>query len=137
MLYVLSLMNCVQYPSLNLLVQDNASSSDTLPRSPPVPWFKGSILCNTAKVDTEQHADLVLSYKNRLPQLSLANGLCLGDVPLKTCQLNFTEKILIACYCHNCCIVRRVHKGGYKPHANTGICSTCCTATDCTTNAQV
>lgn len=84
----------------------------------------GPVLCDEGirTVDGSRHCDIcqscLFALRNRaLPQLALANGRWLGAVPVELRELNFMEKVLIARYRHNCCIIR-VHKGGYKLRAN-------------------
>lgn len=52
-----------------------------------------------------------------LPRKALANGMWLGDVPIELQRLNFVEKLLVARYRHNVCVVR-VAKGQRKMFAN-------------------
>jgi hypothetical protein len=55
--------------------------------------------------------------KNRTPDLALANGLWLGEVPPELQNLRFAEKMLIARYRHNKCIVI-VKSGMHKMCSN-------------------
>lgn len=43
--------------------------------------------------------------RKRLPVVSLANGLCMGDVPPELQDLNFMERTMIALYRHNICVL--------------------------------
>ena len=55
--------------------------------------------------------------KQTLPDVSLANGLWLGDVPPELSRLNFVEKLMVACYRHNVCVIT-VGVGQRKMRAN-------------------
>ncbi|KAJ3551659.1 hypothetical protein NM688_g4576 [Phlebia brevispora] len=55
--------------------------------------------------------------RRTVPNIALANGLWVGEVPECLARLNFVEKLVVARYRHNACIVK-VHKGGYKMSAN-------------------
>lgn len=55
--------------------------------------------------------------RRSLPQLSLANGLWIGDVPEVVRNLRFVEKLVVARYRHNVCLAKVV-KGGHKLSAN-------------------
>ncbi|EIW58461.1 uncharacterized protein TRAVEDRAFT_93495, partial [Trametes versicolor FP-101664 SS1] len=62
--------------------------------------------------------DCLAALQNgRLPRLSLANGLWVGDVPEELRRLNFIEKLLVAVERHNVCVAK-VTKGQYKMTAN-------------------
>lgn len=83
------------------------------------------ILCKEAIVEKDGKAQVcvcVTCYnslsRKRLPLLALANGIWLGEVPDELKELNFVEKLLVARYRHNVCVVR-VSKGGQrKLHGN-------------------
>ncbi|EPS97382.1 hypothetical protein FOMPIDRAFT_1128451 [Fomitopsis schrenkii] len=51
---------------------------------------------------------------HRLPRRALANGLWIGDIPPPLQALSFVEKILVAKYRHNACVVE-VHQGNGAP----------------------
>ena len=55
--------------------------------------------------------------KERIPPLSLANGLWIGEVPTELSGLSFAEKMTITRVRHNACIVR-VSSGMHKMKAN-------------------
>ncbi|PVG02887.1 hypothetical protein CPB86DRAFT_696254, partial [Serendipita vermifera] len=44
--------------------------------------------------------------QSRIPKSSLANGNWIGDIPSCLMELNFIEKLLVAKYRHNVCVVR-------------------------------
>jgi hypothetical protein len=56
---------------------------------------------------------------SRVPRLSIANGLWLGNVPRELQRLNFAEKMLIARYRHNTCLVIVNSSFQRKMRANT------------------
>jgi hypothetical protein len=61
-----------------------------------------------------------LSYlqKNKMPPMSLANGMWLGKIPHVLLHLNYIEKLLVARVRHNRCIIRVKSSGRYKMRAN-------------------
>ena len=61
--------------------------------------------------------------QQRLPSRALANGRWIGNVPLALIGLTFMEKILIARYCHNRCIVRVDIHAPFKMCANAVVFS--------------
>lgn len=63
-----------------------------------------------------------LKKNKRLPRLAMANGLWLGQVPLELADLTFVEKLLVARYRHNVCVVT-VNCGARKMHANAVVFS--------------
>ena len=63
-----------------------------------------------------------LNGKKKIPRLSLANGLWLGEVPPELSDLHFVEKLTVARYRHNVCVVT-VDTGARKMHANAVIFS--------------
>lgn len=57
--------------------------------------------------------------KGRVPANALRNGRWLGEVPTCFCDLTFMEKLLVACYRHNPCIICVDMHAPYKMKANT------------------
>ncbi|KAF8235862.1 hypothetical protein L208DRAFT_1534640, partial [Tricholoma matsutake] len=47
----------------------------------------------------------------KVPHLALAKNLWLGWVPKELSDLNFMEKLLVACICHNCCFIKIASSG--------------------------
>lgn len=56
--------------------------------------------------------------RSQLPSIALANGRWLGEVPAVLDELTFMEKILVARYRHNRCIVRVDKHAPFKMRAN-------------------
>lgn len=92
--------------------------------SDPVDEHFGPILHNAAVkiVDGEKVLDICKSCRDSLnrggmSRHALANGMWIGDVPEHLRNLNFVEKLIVARYRHNVCVVR-VDKGQRKMCAN-------------------
>lgn len=90
----------------------------------PICEYNGPILYNQGitRKDGEDYLNVCKACKSSLSrgQMSrhaLANGLWIGDVPAELKGLSFVEKLIIARYRHNICVVR-VDKGQRKMCAN-------------------
>ncbi|PSS37384.1 hypothetical protein PHLCEN_2v774, partial [Hermanssonia centrifuga] len=90
----------------------------------PVCGIEGPVLYPGGIFDVNGERRLKICMKchnaikgNRLNRDALANGLWIGEVPQELQELNFVEKILVARYRHNVCVVR-VDKGQRKMCAN-------------------
>ncbi|WP_208346571.1 DUF6570 domain-containing protein, partial [Aetokthonos hydrillicola] len=78
-------------------------------------YLAGALLCpagvRMGQVGTEVDISVCQGCLRALksgkrPVLSLANGLWLGEVPIQLSRLNFVEKLLVARYRHNTCMVK-------------------------------
>ncbi|KAH7906139.1 hypothetical protein BJ138DRAFT_1138088 [Hygrophoropsis aurantiaca] len=104
--------------SFDILIPSSSGVTRALRRSTndPISDIPGPVLAsNCSKVCDKCFGSLV---KGKVPTLSLANGLWLGDVPAELQGLNFVEKLLVARVRHNRCIVRVSSSGMHKMIAN-------------------
>lgn len=83
--------------------------------SDPIEDVKGPVLATGC---TSICSACVKSFRNgKLPHLSLANGLWVGDVPKELRELSWSEQRMISRVMYNYCIVR-LWSGGHKMRAN-------------------
>lgn len=95
---------------------------------PPTVTFPGERILCAAGYDPSKDAynvchscrDLLCSRK--VPRLSLANGMWVGDVPEELQHLTLVEKLLVARYRHNVCVVN-VRMGQRKLRSNAVVFS--------------
>ncbi|KAJ3552729.1 hypothetical protein NM688_g3999 [Phlebia brevispora] len=80
---------------------------------PAIDWHaREAQVCNTCRYS--------LTKRKLIPTISLANGLWLGDPPPEVLSLSFVEKLIVARYRHNVCVVK-VDMGQRKMRANAVI----------------
>ncbi|KAH7907844.1 hypothetical protein BJ138DRAFT_1013892, partial [Hygrophoropsis aurantiaca] len=111
-------LDSIEDEQLNLLIPSSSGFTRQLRKSKadPICDITGPVLApNCSKVCVKCFQTLI---KGKVPTLSLANGLWLGDVPCELQGLSFVEKLLISRVRHNRCIVRVSSSGMHKMIAN-------------------
>jgi hypothetical protein len=100
---------------LHILAASGISRVERKRSSCPLREYKGpildyncSLICDSCRSSVRQ---------GKVPELALANGLWIGDVPLELKCLNFVEKMLVARVRHTCAYVK-VASGMRKMTAN-------------------
>ncbi|KDQ55289.1 hypothetical protein JAAARDRAFT_134257 [Jaapia argillacea MUCL 33604] len=103
--------NILARPGEGITRKERTSSSD------PIEEFKGPIVaskCTEVCKDCEEELK-----QDKIPKLSLANGMWLGDVPEVLKNLTWAEQLLISRALTNNYITRvSMGRGGYKMKAN-------------------
>ncbi len=120
----LSTLHTAHYTTLNLTPLcrpgGGVTRRERMSVNDPVVEIEGPILYGGPDVDGRiSVCEECLSSlrRGRVPKMSLANGLWVGDVPAELRRLNFVEKLLVSVERHNVCIAK-VTKGQYKMTAN-------------------
>ena len=101
--------------NLDILKQSGVTQKERLSSKHPIEDLEGPVLDKSLEsICKTCHKSIV---KGKVPQMALANGKWLGDIPDVLKDLSFAEQLLIARVRHNRCLVR-VSSGMHKMRAN-------------------
>jgi hypothetical protein len=111
-------------PLFEVLVNPGVTRAERTNVSESIRSLPGPVLCDDDRCWSNDRKVLYVCptcldslNRRRVPQHSLANGHWVGSVPRELSELTFAEKLLVARYRHNSCLVR-IDNGCRKMVAN-------------------
>ena len=94
---------------LNILEAPGITQAKRKSSTQKITEFKGPVLDYKCDKVCDNCCKSIRKWK--VPHLALANNLWLGSVPKELFELNFMEKLLVACICYNCCFIKVASSG--------------------------